>query len=248
MNLLIDIGNTRLKWGMTHAGRLIIGRALVNQQLKRGDLIELWKAISPPQRLAIACVSANWLADLVQSIAIELWPGVEIMLVKSAPQGFGVHNAYRQPEKLGVDRWLALIAARHYYRLPACIVDCGTAITVDFIDVGGFHQGGLICPGLTLMKKSLAQNTEALHFFATDRDDTSQIFGLANFTEAAIDSGTLFAACGLIEYVIKKQAMPVQIIITGGDAGLVARQLDTPSITDADLVLRGLTVVLEDKL
>lgn len=242
MKLLIDIGNTRLKWGFTHANQLTMGQALVNHQLSRADLVESWKALPPPQRIGIACVSAGSLPDLVQSVAVELWPNIEIIRVKSQADGFGVRNAYRQPEKLGVDRWLALIAARHHYQGPACIVDCGTAITVDFIDADGFHQGGLICPGLRLMKKSLAQNTDALQF-----DETSYAFGLASFTEAAIYSGTLSAACGLIEYVLKKQAEPVPVIVTGGDAELVAQQLTIQSITDTDLVLRGLSVVLENK-
>ncbi len=93
------------------------------------------------------------------------------------------------------------MAVRNLYQLPACIVDCGTAITVDLIDADGKHQGGLISPGLTLMKKSLAAGTEALQFHETNYE-----FGPANFTEAAIYSGTLSAAVGLIEHVLTKQS------------------------------------------
>jgi type III pantothenate kinase len=240
MNLLIDSGNTRLKWAIVQDVRLIAGHALLNQQITRHQLVEAWKMLAPPERLAIACVSSTPLLELVQAVAVELWPTVEIFDVKSEAHAFGVHNAYQQPEKLGVDRWLALVAVRNHYELPACIVDCGTAITVDLIDADGNHQGGLISPGLTLMRKSLAAGTAGLQFH-----ETSYVPEPANFTEAAIYSGTLAAAAGLIEHVLSKQHNPSQLILTGGDADIIAAQLAIKPIVDADLVLRGLAQVLE---
>lgn len=240
MNLLIDMGNTRLKWGIATGGQIIAGQSLLNTRINRHELIELWKDISSPKRLAVSCVSANRLLELVQSVAFELWLDVDIILVKPQAQAFGVINAYQQPEKLGVDRWLSLVAVWQQHQASACIVDCGTAITVDLIDADGRHQGGLISPGLTLMKKSLGQGTEALSV-----SEASYAFGLANFTEAAIYSGTLTAAIGLIEHVLTKQPENTQLILTGGDAELIAGQLDAVSIVDPDLVLRGLLCVLE---
>ena len=243
INLLVDIGNTRLKWALLQEGGLVTGRALVNQQITRHELVETWKMQTPPERLAIACVSSTPLLELVLAVVIELWPAIKIVQVKSEAHAFGVHNAYQQPEKLGVDRWLALVAVRNLYHKPACIVDCGTAITVDLIDADGKHQGGLISPGLTLMKKSLAAGTAALQFHETSHD-----FGPANYTEAAIYSGTLSAAVGLIEHVLTKQSNAMSVILTGGDADIIARQLRVKPIVDADLVLRGLAIVLEGQL
>jgi type III pantothenate kinase len=240
MNLLVDMGNTRIKWAVMSDGRLIPGRALDNSQLTRHELVEIWKIQAPPRRLAIACVSANPLLELVLAVAVELWPNLDIIPAKSQAHAFGVRNAYQQPEKLGVDRWLALIAVRHHYQIPACIVDCGTAITVDLIDDKGNHQGGLICPGLTLMRKSLAEGTEALQLHETDYE-----FGLANFTGAAVYSGTLSAAVGLIEHVLTTQPGTVQLILTGGDSGLIAQHLKGKPVIDTDLVLRGLALVME---
>ena len=240
MNLLIDSGNTRLKWAMFQNGGLIISHALVNQQITRQQLIEAWKLQPPPKRLAIACVSATPLLDLMLAVAVELWPTVDIISVKSQARAFGVHSAYQQPEKLGVDRWLALVAVRNHYHKPACIVDCGTAITVDLIDADGKHLGGLISPGLTLMKKSLATGTAGLQFH-----ETNYSVEPANFTESAIYSGTLLAAVGLIEHVLSKQATAMQLILTGGDAEIIATQLAIKPIIDADLVLRGLAFVIE---
>jgi len=240
MNLLIDIGNTRLKWAITTAGQIMAGSSLINSRIDRDELLQLWKGIYRPRRIAVSCVSANRLLELVQSVAHELWFDVDIIPVKPQAQAFGVINAYRQPERLGVDRWLSLVAVWQQYHSPACIVDCGTAITVDLIDADGRHQGGLITPGLTLMKKSLGQGTEALPFSGTE-----YAVGLADFTEAAIYSGTLMAAIGLIEHVLAKQPANLRLILTGGDAELIAGQLGIPCTVDPELVLRGLLCVLE---
>ena len=254
MNLLIDMGNTRLKWARSHrfptdcdtsaipgSHQIITGQPLLNTEINRQALIDAWKVIPPPRQIAVACVSANRLLELVQSVAFELWLDVDITVAKSQVQALGLTNAYQQPEKLGVDRWLSLVAAWQQYRKPVCIVDCGTAITVDLIDADGKHQGGLISPGLTLMKKSLGLGTEALPY-----SEASYTPGPANFTEAAIYSGTLAAAVGLVEHVLAKQPENTQLVLTGGDAELIAGQLDAAFIVDPDLVLRGLLCILEE--
>lgn len=261
MSLLVDMGNTRLKWAVVENGQLLTGQALVNEQINQQLLLSVWQNLTPPQQLVIACVTAKK-ADLssfenlkglsidksidtlemVIAFAVSLWRDIEIVYVSSQTQTFGVINAYTPPEKLGVDRWLALIAVRHAYRLPACIVDCGTAITVDLLDTDGRHLGGFISAGLTLMKKSLAGGTNALPF-----SDTPYPLKAANFTEAAIYSGTLLAAVGLIEQVLSKQMNTPVVILTGGDAALIAPHLSVTPLVDADLVLRGLAIVAQSE-
>lgn len=239
MNLLVDSGNTQLKWATLEEDGFISSHALVNQLISRQQLIETWKPLTPPKRLAIACVSSTPLLELVFAVAVELWPLIDIIKVKAEANAFGVVNAYEQPEKLGVDRWLAMVAVRNHYKTQACIVDCGTAITVDLIDAEGNHQGGLISPGLTLMKQSLATGTAALPF-----NQTNHLVGPATFTEAAIYSGTLYAAIGLIEQVLSQQLGSMPLILTGGDAEIIAGRLTGKPLIDLDLVFRGLAVVL----
>ncbi|MCX7067661.1 MAG: type III pantothenate kinase [Methylococcales bacterium] len=239
MKLLVDMGNTRLKWATINDAQLITGEPLLNTQLNRQALLKLWQPLVTPTQLVIACVTANQSLALVMAVAVSLWADINIVRVSSQAQGFGLTNAYLQPEKLGVDRWLALIAARHFYAVPACVVDCGTAITVDLIDADGHHLGGLISAGLALMKKSLAHGTDALPF-----SDTLYPLEAANSTEAAIYSGTLLAAIGLIEQVLAKHS-DVLVILTGGDAALIASHLSIKAIVDPDLVLRGLAIAAD---
>jgi type III pantothenate kinase len=240
MNLLVDMGNTRLKWATLENGQLFTGESVLNAELNQALLVKHWQPLAPPQQLLIACVTANQTLELVTAVATRLWSGINIKRVQSQAQGFGITNAYIQPEKLGVDRWLALIAARHHYTLPACIVDCGTAMTVDLLAADGRHVGGLISAGLTLMKTSLASGTNALPF-----SNTAYPLALANFTEAGIYSGTLFAVVGLIEQVLSKYNNPL-LILAGGDAELIAPHLSITPVMAIDLVLRGLAIVAQD--
>jgi len=239
MNLLVDMGNTRLKWAMVNGEHLTTGQPLCNEWINEQNLLAVWQPLTPPQQLVIACVTASDTLELVITTARMLWSDIKIIRVRSETHTFGITNAYTPPEKLGVDRWLALVAARHTYSPPVCIVDCGTAITVDLLDAQGRHLGGFISPGLTLMKKSLAGGTAALPF-----SDTAYPLEPANFTEAAIYSGALLAAIGLIEQVVAKQSKQL-VILTGGDAALIAPHLSVMAIVDMDLVLRGLAIAAE---
>jgi type III pantothenate kinase len=235
VKLLVDMGNTRLKWATGNEEQLITGEPLLNSELTEQALLKLWQPLTIPTQLFIACVTANQAMELVLAVALSLWSDIKIVRVNSQTQGFGIINAYSQPEKLGVDRWLALIAARNFYATPACVVDCGTAMTVDLMDAEGRHLGGFIGTGLALMKKSLAHGTDALPFSEVHYPLTP-----AKFTEAAIHSGTLLAAVGLIEQVFIRQKQPFNLILTGGDAELIAPHLSMTAIIDPDLVLRGL--------
>lgn len=241
MNLLVDMGNSRLKWAVSDEGQLTPSEAINNQQLDFEALQQRWGKLNPPQRVGIACVSTSPLFTLVRNTAAALWPNVAIIQIQSQKQAFGVTNAYPQPEKLGVDRWLALIAAHRHYPAAACVVDCGTAITVDLLEANGEHRGGYISPGLTLMKQALAQGTNALPFSTESYPEQP-----AQSTEAAIHGGTLLAARGLIEHVLATRAAPSQLLLTGGDANVIAEHLNIPSVIDRDLVLRGLAIAVDE--
>jgi len=238
LNLLVDFGNSRVKWATSQAGQLSNQFSLDNDQLSIATLLAQWHCLPEPEYIGLACVSSPQSLGIAKAAAAVCWPKAKCVVAHAQAEGFGVRNAYLQPEKLGVDRWLALIAARQALQ-PVCIVDCGTAITLDLLDGQGQHLGGLICPGLSLMKQALSQGTEALAF-------DSQQFPLqpANFTQAAIDSGSLFAAIGLIEATLARQHNHFQLILTGGDAQRIGDKLSLGYTIDKDLVLRGLALLV----
>lgn len=245
MNLLIDIGNTRIKWCMDDNGIINASQAI---DYKNKDFIKnlqnSWLAlVISPQKIAISSVSTQQVSHQILALAKNNWPEIKVVIAKSSAQVLSVTNAYSQPEKLGVDRWLGLIALQYYYPGKSCIVDCGTAITIDLLDEKGKHLGGLISPGLQLMKWSLSQETEDLFYI-----EQTHSVGLSNATESAIFSGTLYAAAGLIEKTIGNICMCNTLILTGGDAKLLANYINLESIIEPDFVLKGLSLYCKGEM
>ncbi len=239
MNLLIDIGNTRLKWALTWKRDLKPGLPLQNHDINKSSLTRLWQVLPTPKQIAISCVGPNSLYTVAVSVANDLWPDVRIIDATSSQQFFEIKNAYNEPERLGVDRWLAIIGGYRKYRESLCIADCGTAITIDMVDRTGAHLGGLIAPGLRLMTETLVKGT------ANIAPVTANFaFGLATATNAAIFNGALASACGLIDFVFNRYPQSL-LVLTGGDAERVAAQLSKPAIVVPGLVLLGLAELVE---
>lgn len=241
MNLLVDLGNSRLKWGVDNGAHIIPGAPI---RLDRGmfveNIVNAWKGLEAPRQVAVSSVSSEALNSKIREAAVRLWPSTEIVIAQTSKMALGVQNAYKNPKQLGVDRWLCMLALRRYYSIPACVVDCGTAITLDLLNGKGIHLGGLIMPGLTLMKKSLYQGTQQLQF-------TEEKFpvGLSDSTEAGIYNGTLFSVVGMVEHVLKKQKGKFNLILTGGDAEIIAENISIEFTIEPDLVLQGLSVYLD---
>lgn len=243
MCLLIDIGNTRLKWAVKHPNGLHSGQTFFLKSQPLHKSLELaWTHLERPTRAIAANVAGAAVADQL-SRWIRLQWSLDVEFVSSRRQDHGVRIAYPDPSKLGVDRWVCLLALRHFYLLPACVVDCGTAITLDVLEKTGNHRGGLIMPGLELMKASLLQGTSEI----ADSCGAGRA-RLADNTGEAIESGGILAAAGMVEMVLQKlerEAGPsLSLIVTGGDARRVAAQLARRAILAPDLVLQGLAVMI----
>lgn len=239
MNLLLDIGNSRLKWAAEHRGAMLEPQS--RDYRLPGYLTELeraWRDIGVPCNVAIASVSDRLVLDSLIGLCRSLWPDCRLFVPRASRSAFGVHNAYRQPEKLGIDRWLAIIAAHNLYAGDVCVIDCGTAVTVDAVRADGRHLGGLICPGLNLMTRALVSNTADLSF--AERDYSG---GLGTATEAAIANGVFSAVTGLIENAMHKLDAGYRPLLTGGDAARIAPALSVPCLLDQSLVLKGLSLV-----
>lgn len=233
MKLLIDSGNTRLKWATLESDKL----SEVNSVVQQSDsflesLRQHWTVLATPKSIVISCVSGS--RAQLESFLIELWPNSDLNFVQSANMAHGIKNTYSNPIKLGVDRWLAMIAAKNEYTGSLCIVDCGTAITLDCLDERGQHLGGMILPGWNLMQQSLHKGTANLEI-----SNKTYPLGLANNTQAAIFNGRLAAVKGFIEMGM---AQSNQLILTGGDAEFLNKELQLSAVLDLNLVLKGLAL------
>jgi type III pantothenate kinase len=244
MILLIDIGNTRLKWALENEGLLGGSQAIGHQQI---DFIQQlktdWSQLAIPNQVAISSVGSDGVKKNVITIIQAFWKGVTLVIARSSTKSFGVNNHYLFPEKLGVDRWLCLIKSYHHYQQAFWVIDCGTAITMDFVDASGQHHGGVISAGLQLMRTALSTQTAALNFKGENAP-----LGLSNQTDNAIFSGTLYAVIGLIEQLLTQYSQPSKLILTGGAAGIIAQHLSRPTQIESDLVLQGLALYTQKTL
>lgn len=239
-SMLIDIGNSRLKWALKDRDSLEVGQPLprVNADF---DFDRIWKDLEAPKRILVSNVLGEHLARSLQQWIEDHW-SVPVEFIQSRENAYGVTNGYLQPDLLGVDRWISMIAARALFKEPVCIVDCGTAITLDVLDGLGRHQGGAICPGLKLMQNALIQGTVKL---SLDGVDPGALLG--RDTGTGIYSGTLTAAAGLIEKFLHdaQQFMDakLKLLICGGDAEVIGAKLIALPVQLPDLVLHGLALI-----
>ena len=173
----------------------------------------------------------------------------DIRFAHCVRQAYGVTSGYKQPRRLGVDRWVALIGAWNEFHSALCVVDAGTATTIDVIDKSGQHLGGQIIPGMRLMRESLQRETSDIAPSGkTGRDpgDGMGIFG--KNTNDAIAFGALSATCGAIEHAVTRMRsarLRPKIVLTGGDASRILKQLNSNVIHRPNLVLQGLSTIVQ---
>jgi type III pantothenate kinase len=231
--LCIDCGNTRLKWGLREGGRWLAVDALPTSDAQR-----LGEALTKTPSRIVACnVAGEAVATQIEALAARL--SIPLSWVRSEASRCGVENRYDNPSQLGADRWAALIGARGLHDGACLVVNAGTATTIDVLDAEGVFQGGLILPGLALMRESLARKTAGLpHADGELRD-------LPRNTDDAIVSGCLNATLGAIERMFSRIAKePAALcLLSGGAAGELADLLPIPVRRADNLVLEGLAVI-----
>lgn len=219
--LCIDSGNTRIKWG-----------------LREGDAWLEQGAGLPDEIIANRIVACNVGGvsprQTIEALAARL--KVPLEWVRAQPAQCGVSNGYDHPDQLGADRWAALIGARGLHRGDCLVVMCGTATTVDLLRADGRFEGGLILPGLDLMREALASGTADLPAAAGSYVDQPRN------TFDAIASGAVQATAGAIERMFRQldPAHDPLCMISGGAAGRVSPRLTFPCRVVGNLVLEGL--------
>jgi type III pantothenate kinase len=243
MKLLIDLGNTRLKWAFWDGAELRSGGAIAHAGERPLDLAWVGKQLHAAESAWVASVAAPALdAQLTQALQASGFHAVHF--VRSSAQACGVRNAYAQPERLGIDRFLSLIAAHAHAREPTVIAGCGTALTLDALAADGTHLGGLIAPAPDLMREALLGKTARLGEL-----DPGHIVERAGNTADAVESGCWLAAAALIERFIAHSAQALAaaptLVFSGGAAPRLAKLVALPSRIDGELVLRGLARLVD---
>lgn len=249
--LLIDIGNTRLKWGVLDNDAIRRTGHISQEKIRQDGLTALTSKL--PRRvdtvLASNVAGASFATRL--SGVVGMHCDCDVHFARSSARACGVTNSYRQPRRLGVDRWVALIGAWSEFESACLVVDAGTAVTIDALDDVGQHLGGQILPGVTMMAQALAANT-------SDIPDTSRrsakkandIDMFARNTGGAVAYGALNAVVGAVERarrIMHDEGLSPALVLTGGDASRILSSLGSEPNHRPNLVLQGLARMLDDR-
>ena len=245
MILELDCGNTLIKWRVisSDSGDVVfVGVAANVAEL----LVEL-QCLSALSLQRCRLVSVRGEEETTQLIAaIEHAFGLMCCLAKPALCVAGVRNGYADYERLGMDRWLAIIGAYQLARGACLVLDLGTAITADYVNAAGEHLGGYICPGLPLMRGLLRTHTQRIRYEDPVAGCNGQTLRPGRTTMDAVERGSLLMLRGFAETQLGVAAeclgADFEVFLTGGDSSLIGDVVPFARVVP-DLVFIGLAVV-----
>lgn len=233
MILVIDAGNSRIKWRLTDKGQTLAEGFQLTPKVFECETLNL-SEIKPPSEIRIASVAGDKVVNWLHRQLLEQF-SAPIRLAQVASTFGELTCAYEDPQSLGIDRWLAIAAAYNQYNEPLMVIDAGSAITMDIIGPGGQHVGGYIAPGLTLMHDVLWKNTSDVRVVGSGSEE---LWLPGKNTQQAVNRGCLLAAVSTIESLAAQ--FPVRIVITGGDAKILMQAISLSMDSHTNLVLDGL--------
>ena len=249
--MAIDVGNTRLKWALYEAPRP--GASLLAQGAEFLDHIDrlsdtAWARLPTPSHM-LGCVVAGDAVKRRVEEQMELWDVAPQWVVSSAQEA-GLINGYDHPTRLGCDRWVAMIGARHHMLAqgparPLVVVMVGTAVTVEAIDAQGRFLGGLILPGHGIMLRALESGTAGLHV------PTGEVRLFPTNTSDALTSGGTYAIAGAVErmvqHVMAHCGAEPACIMTGGAGWKMAPSMTRPFELADNLIFDGLLTIASQR-
>jgi type III pantothenate kinase len=240
--LFIDIGNSCLHWSSKAPGQPLsaMQSCPYRDQELASVLSSHWSTLESPEKIMICSVASE---EVNNSVGHWLQKHFEIAprFVESQAAACGIQNGYREPARLGSDRWAAMIAAFELSQAACCVLDCGTATTFDVVNPNGQHLGGWIAPGYALFQSSLSQKTAAIGL--SDEPATTNA-SLGNSTQECVDVAWHQGMVGLVQRTLQVAGLaPINCFVTGGDASRLLPLLGDEWCYANDLVLQGLAVM-----
>ena len=242
--LALDVGNTRLKWAQYEApapGARLLGHGAVFLENIDKLAEDNWRDIPAPSRM-LGCIVAGDAIKRRVAEQMEMWDVAPRWVVSSAQEA-GLSKGYDHPARLGADRWVAMIGARHRLlargvNKPCVVVMVGTAVTVEAIDATGKFLGGIILPGHGIMLRALESGTAGLHV------PTGEVCDFPTNTSDALTSGGTFAIAGavqrMVENITRHCGEAPECIMTGGAGWKMAPSMSVSFELVDSLIFDGL--------
>ncbi len=245
--LAIDVGNTRLKWALFERGEP--GARILAQGAEFLEHIDklaegTWSAQPEPRQMLGCAVAGEAVRRRVEA-QMEIWDCAPRWVVPGTAEA-GLVNGYDHPARLGADRWVAMIGARHHLlqqgpARPMVVVMVGTAVTVDAVDADGRFLGGLILPGHGIMLRALESGTAGLHV------PTGEVHEFPTNTSDALTSGGTYAIAGaiqrMVEHLRQHSGQEPACIMTGGAGWKMAPSMSVPFVLHEGLIFEGLLAI-----
>ena len=242
MILELDCGNTFIKWRLLGDSAAATVGGVVDSD---HALIEVVREQASQLR---ACRLVSVRSDEETSQLISLLERAFAVTCHAACPAValaGVRNGYEQYERLGLDRWLAVVGAHQLSRKAALIIDLGTAVTSDFVAADGRHLGGFICPGVPLMRTQLRTHTRRTRYDSDEEAQALENLVPGRATAEAVERGCLLMLRGFVggQYAMAGELLGggVDVFLTGGDAPLVMDVIPGARVVP-DLVFIGLAI------
>ncbi len=247
--LLLDAGNTRLKWAVANSEFDVLNSGVADyasmNALFAGSVLK-----GQIERVAVSCVAGKGVAQRIQE-ACSVCGMPDPLFAKVTAAACGLSNDYKTLDQLGVDRWVAALGAFKVFSAgEKIIVDAGTAVTVDWVDSRNVFQGGVILPGTKLMHDSLVGKTAGI------KSQSGEVLSvLGKNTQECVNAGAFYGLAGAVERVVAElvsmrgRQSPWQVLVCGGDAQKLAGQLTLPEgvsmVLQPDLIFIGLLNLLQ---
>lgn len=238
MRLLVDCGNTRIKWAWVDADDRIQARgaALTSQPYALAQALQAGPVVGAAWVASVAGAEIDArIAEVISSSA-----GTTPRFLRAMDACDGLLNGYREPVRLGVDRWLVMLGAHRHYPGPCLVVSLGTAVTIDAIAKAGAHLGGYIVPGIGMQRDALFRGTAGVR-----GEGTRDSGGWGRSTAEAVAYGLRLEVAALVEKCHVELAAGVddtcRLLLTGGDATEIAPLLPS-AVVDQELLFKGMLV------
>jgi type III pantothenate kinase len=235
--LQLDVGNSSAKWRLVH-GDTVISRGNYRPG-DSGSQALLLECTETLDEIWIASVAAPAAEQQLAALLAGQW-GITPWFARSEAHTAGLHNSYAEPGRMGVDRWLAMLGARAREKGRLCVVDAGSALTIDIVSATGQHEGGYIIPGPALMERALLLDTDRVRF------DEQIGYALApgTSTAEAVRHGIALAQTGAVALALDQAGSGAITLFFCGGAGETLMQLGSRGGQWApDLVFEGLAVM-----
>jgi len=251
MKLLFDIGNTRIKWACDTGSELLYPGEVVHRGLAPEQAVRFVADLEMDMEVVWAINVAGTALEEALAQALEARFGLSLRIVKTTERCGDVVNGYAAIEQLGTDRWAGIVGAWEHFRQSICVVDVGTAVTIDVVAANGQHQGGIILPGLALMTESLHRDTSDIEGYASNsQEGLSGNDWFGRDTQQAVQRGVLFALRSAIVQAAEATANPHEppplVVLTGGDAEVLLPLPGHSAELVPMLVLEGLRHLAKD--